>query len=182
MPHLDSSRSLDRSKRPSGGDLMAGTRTVYRGSKGRFAGASAGKAEKVRVGGFANAAFQARFQSTRASRAAARPSSPAGAKAPRATTASRRRSPSGIYRLGRLARKAAPKAVSIGVTAGVGFAAANVVRGGGIGRGNIGIRINTALTTRTVERTFHNGGVTRVRVPRSQKVTAGFSAGRLVKR
>lgn len=29
---------------------MAGTRTVYRGSRGRFAGASRGKAERVRVG------------------------------------------------------------------------------------------------------------------------------------
>lgn len=52
---------------------MAATRTVYRGAHGRFAGASAGKPEKVTSGGFHNAAFQARYQQMRASRAAARP-------------------------------------------------------------------------------------------------------------
>lgn len=52
---------------------MAATRTVYRGAHGRFAGASAGKPEKVTSGGFHNAAFQARYQQMRASRAASRP-------------------------------------------------------------------------------------------------------------
>lgn len=47
---------------------MAGTRVVHRGSRGRFAGASAGKAERVKAGGFANAAFRARVQSQRAAK------------------------------------------------------------------------------------------------------------------
>lgn len=45
---------------------MAGTRTVYRGSKGQFAGASRGKAEKVRVG-------RRSISGTRATSGAARP-------------------------------------------------------------------------------------------------------------
>ena len=48
---------------------MAGTRTVYRGSRGRFAGAKGGKAEQVKTGGFAHPGFQARFQASRAARA-----------------------------------------------------------------------------------------------------------------
>lgn len=60
---------------------MAGTRTVYRGNKGRFAGASGGKAEKVKSGGFANAAFQARFQSMRAGKTNARPAPSSSQKA-----------------------------------------------------------------------------------------------------
>lgn len=44
---------------------MASTRTVYRGSKGRFAGSGGGKAERVKSGGFANAAFRARVAQSR---------------------------------------------------------------------------------------------------------------------
>lgn len=48
---------------------MAGTRTVYRGSKGRFAGASKGKAETVKSGGFAHPGFRARVIESRRAKA-----------------------------------------------------------------------------------------------------------------
>lgn len=60
---------------------MAGTRTVYRGSRGRFAGASNGRAEKVRTGGFANRVFAARVaSSSKVSKSSTSLSSRAGAK------------------------------------------------------------------------------------------------------
>lgn len=112
---------------------MAGTRTVYRGAHGRFAGSSGGKPEKVRAGGFAHAGFQARFQASRASRTASRPPSPARTS----QKASSRKS----FGLGGAAKRLAPKVVGIGVTAGVGLAAAHVVTGGGLARGPVGIRV-----------------------------------------
>jgi hypothetical protein len=97
---------------------MAGTRTVYRGSRGRFAGASAGKPETVRSGGFANAAFRARVASSpRASKQAARP------KGRGMATSRPRLTQSQAARKGRALGVAALKGVATN-------AAANVVTGG----------------------------------------------------
>lgn len=99
---------------------MAGTRTVYRGSRGRFAGSSGGKAERVRV-----------------SRRSARPASPAGTKVSKGAKAPSRpvvraHTPSRFNK-----KSLAQKAVTIGVTAGAAAVAHNVVRGGGFGRGGL---------------------------------------------
>src|SRR4051794_3172624 len=95
---------------------MASTRTVYRGNRGRFAGSSHGKAETVKSGGFANAAFRARVLSNRsATRANVRPST-RGASRPPTRSKSRPPAKGGVVR-----RIAGNKKVQIGVaTAAVG--------------------------------------------------------------
>lgn len=130
---------------------MAGTRTVYRGSKGRFAGSSGGKAEKVRAGGFAHPGFQARFQAMRAQRPSpSRPTSSAARPKPslnrRLAIANAQRNSGNSARIRSDLRKGVGLAA---VTVGVGLASQQMMSRGNIGGAILGVGAATVTANVT---------------------------------